>query len=119
MNDFEKRVNRYMQCKKRTLAEMLALIELDSDNENKSKSSSPDRVRNGFPCSESDETEKKEAKNDNVEKPININPFPEPNPWVFPPWRVGDSPTQPWGGHPVWYSTSAKDIDADYMQCKP
>lgn len=121
MNDFEKRVNRYMRCEKRTLAEMLALIELDSDNENKSKSSSPDRVGNGFPCSESDKTEIKETKNDNVEIPI--NPFPvEPNPWVFPPWRVGDFPAYPgWGSQPTWYSTStsAKNTDADYMQCKP
>lgn len=121
MNDFEKRVKRYMQCEKRTLAEMLALIELDSNNENNSKSPLLDRAINGFPSNKSDETEKKETKNDKVGNPIDINPFPvEPNPWIFPPYRVGDYPIYPWGGHPVWYttSTSAKSAEADYPQYK-
>ena len=121
MNDFEKRVNWYMKCKKRTLAEMLALIELDSDNENNSKSPLLDRGVNGSPCGKGNETEKKETKNDKVGNPIGINPFSvEPNPWIFPPYRVGDYPIYPWGSQPVWCSTStsAKSADADYPQYK-
>lgn len=108
MTEFQKKVERYLQCDKRTLAEMLALKE----------------VENGEKKLETD----KEPTITDGNNPIKIPPVSEPDahPWITPnwpplPWGVGDFPPyrpfSPYAEPTVWYS-AATTTDADLKEYK-
>lgn len=107
MTDFQEKVERYMQCDKRTLAEMLVLKEMENEKKSIEKLKEP-TITDGTGA-------------------IEIAPHSPDNTddhqWILNRWpKVGDWPPyipfSPYAEPTIWYSATTTTTDADLKKLK-